>query len=215
MGVTSLMKDKLSLYYLFWIFLIGSVLGWVIEVVYTLIMDHTFINHSALVIGPFNAIYGFGTCLFTSLLYNYQKSPFWKIFLISFIGGSILEYICSLGMELTLGFTAWDYSRDFLNINGRICLKYSLMWGALGLIWIKIVFPFFISFIDTWNYEIGKRLTAVVLLFLIFDIALTISAVIRAKEKEHGVAANNVYERILDHTFNQEYLKNMFSNSWG
>ncbi len=209
------MKNKLSAYYLFWIFIIGSMLGWVIEVIYTLIMDHTFINHSALVIGPFNAIYGFGACLFTALLYHYQNKPAWKIFLVSFLGGSALEYICSWGMEFALGFTAWDYSQNFLNINGRICLIYSLMWGFLGVLWIKYIFPFIIRFIDKWNEEIAKKMTVAVTIFLVFDLAITISSVIRAKENERGIPAGNVYEVILDQTFNRDYLKNMFSNSWG
>lgn len=209
------MKNKVTTYYLFWIFLIGSVLGWFLEVIYSLIMDHTFINHSALVVGPFNVIYGLGACLLTILLYRYRHSSLIKIFLISFLGGSILEYICSWGMELVLGFSAWDYSGNFLNINGRICLEYSLMWGFLGILWIRYIFPLFIRFIDAWNYEIGRKMTVIISIFLIFDLALTISAVVRAKEKERGNEASNVYEVILDNTFNKDYLKNMFSNSWG
>lgn len=210
------MKDnKLTPYYLFWIFLIGSILGWVLEFFNTLIMDHTIINHSALVIGPINAIYGFGACLLTAALYHYQRSSAWQIFLVSFFWGSVLEYICSWGMELVLGFSAWNYSNMFLNINGRICLAYSLIWGFLGILWIKYIYPLFIKFIDSWNYEKGKKLSYILGIFLIFDVALTASAVVRAKEWERGIPADNVYEDILDHTFNRDYLKNMYSNSWG
>lgn len=208
-------ENKLTPYYLFWIFMIGSVLGWVLEFFNTLINDHTFINHSALVIGPINAIYGFGACLLTAMLYHYQNKPAWQIFVVSFISGSLLEYVSSWGMELVLGFTAWDYSNMFLNINGRICLEYSLIWGFLGILWIRYIFPLLVKFIDSWSYEKGKKLSCIISIFLIFDVALTVSAVVRAKEWERGIPANNLYENILDHTFNQKYLKNMFSNSWG
>lgn len=209
------MKDKISGYYLFWIFIIGSVCGWLIEFFFTLIMQHEFINHSALVIGPLNIIYGFGACILTILLYKYQDQELWKIFAISFLGGSILEYICSWGMELFLGFTAWDYSSKFLNINGRICLLYSVMWGFLGIIWIKFIYPWLIRFIDLWDYQKGRKISIILLVFLAFDAAITVSAIFRAKEKERGVMPNNVYEKVLDDTFNQDYLKNMFSNNWG
>ncbi len=208
------MKNKLSFYYLFWIFLIGSVAGWVIEFFYTLIFSHVLINHSALVIGPLNVIYGFGACLLSALLYRFQDKELWKIFVVSFITGTVLEYICSWGMELVLGFTAWDYSNDFLNINGRVCLVYSLMWGFLGIIWIRYIYPWLIKVIDLGNYEKGKKLSIILLIFLTFDTFLTFGAIIRAKEKERGIAPSNMYEKILDQTFNQDYLKNMFSNSW-
>lgn len=209
------MKNKLSAYYLFWIFLIGSICGWFIEFSYTLIFNHVFINHSALVIGPINAIYGFGACILTALLYHYQDAPLWKIFIISFLGGTVLEYVCSWGMDFALGFTAWDYSNSFLNINGRVCLAYSLMWGFLGIVWIKYVYPYLIKFIDLWSYQKGKRVSLILFALLALDAALTVSAVVRAKEKERGVAPGNIYESILDNTFNQDYLKNMFSNNWG
>ncbi len=208
------MKDKLNTYYLFWIFLIGSVFGWIIEVTFTLLKSHKFINHSALVLGPFNIIYGFGACLLTALLYRYQKKESWKIFMISFIAGSILEYICSWGMELFLGFTAWDYSNNFLNINGRVCLSYSIMWGLLGIFYIKFIYNWIIKFIDLWSYNKGKKISIFLLIFLAFDLALTVSAVARAKNKERNIPPVNVYENLLDHTFNQEYLKNMFCNNW-
>ncbi len=208
------MKDKLNAYYLFWIFLIGSVFGWTIEVIFTLIKNHEFINHSALVIGPFNVIYGFGACILTALLYRYQQKPNWQIFLISFVSGSLLEYICSWGMEFVLGFTAWDYSNNFLNINGRICLSYSIMWGLLGIIYIKFIYNWLIKFIDLWSYNRGKKISLVLLIFMAFDITLTTSAVVRAKNKDRNIPPANIYENLLDHTFNEEYLKNMFSNSW-
>lgn len=208
------MKNKLSFYYLFWIFLIGSVAGWVIEFFYTLIFSHVLINHSALVIGPLNVIYGFGACLLSALLYRFQDKELWKIFVVSFITGTVLEYICSWGMELVLGFTAWDYSNDFLNINGRVCLVYSLMWGFLGIVWIRYIYPWLIKIIDLGNYEKGKKLSIILLIFLTFDTFLTVGAIVRAKEKERGIAPSNMYEKILDQTFNQDYLKNMFSNSW-
>ena len=116
------MKSRENVYYLFWIFIIGCVVGWCIEGVFSLIKWKEFINHSAVVIGPFNAAYGLGALVLTALLFKFKDDKIWKIFLIGFIGGSILDYIMSLGMELVLGFTAWDYSKKPFNINGRICV---------------------------------------------------------------------------------------------
>ena len=205
---------KLKFYDLFYIFIIASIFGWVLEGVGSIIVDGMLINHSAVVIGPINAIYGVGACALTLLLYSDRDSSILKIFLISFIGCSILEYFMSFGMELVLGFTAWDYSAFFLNINGRICLLYSLLWGLLGVVWIKYIFPFVQKLIGKFNPKKGEILLKVLIVFLIFDILLTCSAVARAHAKDKGIPPQNAYEKFLDRTFNSKYLKNMYNNNW-
>ena len=118
-------------------------------------------------------------------------------------------------MELVLGFTAWDYSSKFLNINGRVCLTYSVFWGILAIFWIKLIYPYLMKFIEKLVYSLGKKIMVGLLVFLAFNILLTFSAVLRARECERGIAPQNGYERFLDKTFNQKYLKNMYNNSWG
>ena len=171
-----------KLYYLFWIFVFGSVVGWFIEGIYTYLKKGVIINHSAVVIGPFNMAYGLAACVLTTFLIKYKKSNSLKIFAIGFIGGTLLEYIMSIGMELTLGFTAWDYSRKPLNINGRVCLLYSIFWGILAIFWIKSIYPYVIKIIKKIDYDIGKKIAVGLAIFLLFDMAFTYSAVQRAKK---------------------------------
>lgn len=205
---------KLSFYNMFYIFILGSVFGWFIEGIYTLIKKGLLINHSALVIGPFNIVYGIGTLLFTIILYKYKDNSYIKLFIISFIFGTILEYILSLSMEFLVGFTAWDYSKKFLNINGRVALFYSICWGILGILWIKWCYPLVMKIIEKINYNFGKKLMIFLIIFLIFDTFLTFSAINRAREFDKGIKPANTYEKFLDKTFNSKYLKNMFNNSW-
>lgn len=205
---------KFNSYNLFYIFIIASILGWGIEGVYTLIKKGVLINHSALVIGPFNIVYGISACVLSIILSKYKDDSFIKIFIISFIGGTILEYLLSLSMELLLGFTAWDYSHKFLNINGRVALVYSIYWGILGVLWIKLCYSYIIKLIDKIDYSFGKKLMIGLTIFLILDSVFTMSAINRAREKDDGVPASNSYERFLDKTFNRDYLKNMFNNRW-
>lgn len=203
-----------KLYYLFWIFVFGSVVGWFIEGIYTYLKKGVIINHSAVVIGPFNMAYGLAACVLTTFLIKHKKSNSLKIFAIGFIGGTLLEYIMSIGMELILGFTAWDYSKKPLNINGRVCLLYSIFWGILAIFWIKSIYPYVIKIIKKIDYNIGKKIAVGLAIFLLFDMAFTYSAVERAKRNEKGIPPENRYEEILDKTFNKKYLKNMFNNNW-
>lgn len=203
-----------KLYKLLYIFIISSICGYFIELIWSLVTKGIFINHSAVVIGPFNFAYGICGVALTLLLYKFKDESYLKIFLLSFIGGSILEYIMSWGMELVLGFTAWDYSDNFLNINGRICLLFSIFWGFLGILWIKILYPQFDKILNKINPKIYKILIVCLSIFLLLDILLTISAVSRACNADKGIPPNNGYERFLDSTFNSKYLKNMFNDNW-
>ena len=203
-----------KLYKLLYIFIITSICGYFVELVWSLVTKGILINHSAVVIGPFNFAYGICGVVLTLLLYKFKDESYLKIFLLSFIGGSILEYIMSWGMELVLGFTAWDYSNSFLNINGRICLLFSIFWGILGILWIKILYPQIEKMLNKINPKIYKIFIICLTIFLLFDILLTVSSVNRAREADKGIPPSNGYERFLDNTFNSKYLKNMFNNNW-
>lgn len=204
-----------KIYKLLYIFIITSVCGYVIELFWSLITKGILINHSAVVIGPFNFAYGICGVALTLLLYKFKDESYIKIFLLSFIGGSILEYIMSLGMEVVLGFTAWDYSNNFLNLNGRICLLFSIFWGFLGILWIKILYPQIDKILNKINPKFYKIFIIILTIFLLLDILLTISSVNRARKADKGIPPNNNYEIFLDNTFNSKYLKNMFNDNWG
>lgn len=201
-------------YNMFYLFIIGSVLGYIVEFFWTLLRKGVFINHSAVVLGPFNFAYGFCAVVLTLLLYKFKNDSVIKIFCLSFIGGSILEYIMSFGMELILGFTAWDYSNYFLNINGRICFLFSLFWGILGVIWIKLLYPKIEKQLQKIEEEKSKIIVTSLVTFLILDTLLTFSAIARARSLDKGIPPSNGYETFLDNTFNKDYLKNMFNNNW-
>ena len=205
---------KLKFYDYFYMFLIGSIFGWILEGIGSIVIDHMLLNHSALVIGPFNVIYGVGACVLTAALLKFKDKNLLILFLIGFVGGSIVEYFMSWGMELVLGFTAWNYSKFFLNINGRICLAYSCIWGVLSIVWIKYLYPLMQKLIDKINPKIGQKLIVYISIFLAFDVMFTAQCIIRAKACDKGIAPQNGYERFLDNTFNSAYLKNMFSNHW-
>ncbi len=207
-------NEKLDFNKLFWLFIFGSILGWFIEGAWTLVYGGKLINHSAVVIGPFNMAYGICACLLSALLIRFKNDSPLKLFLIGFLGGSIIEYVMSWGMELVFGFTAWDYSHLFLNINGRICLLFSCFWGAIGIIWIKFFYPVIINVISKIEPKHNKKLQIIVIAFLVFDLLLTGCAIVRARACEKGIPPENAFESFLDKTFNKNYLVNMFNNNW-
>lgn len=208
-------KEVKNIYNLFWIFIIASVLGYFIEGLWTFFKKGVLINHTCVVIGPFGMAYGLGAIVLTLLLYKRRKDNFLKLFLIGFISGTVLEYLMSLGMELTLGFTAWNYSSKFWNLNGRVSILYSICWGILAVIWAKLVLENLLKFIKKMDYNLGKKIAYILIIFLIFDGLLTGIALQRSRAENKGIPPSNQFEELLDKTFNKEYLQNMFNNNWG
>lgn len=205
---------KLTFYDIFYTFIFGCVFGWIVEGIWTYIKKGLLINHSALVLGPFNLIYGLGAAALTLFLLKLRKSNVIKIFIVSFLTGTILEYVVSFLMEKTLGFVAWNYSTKFMNINGRVCLMYSIFWGILGIIWIKLIYPYLEKLIKKIPHKWGEIIKKVLIGFLIFDSILTLVAINRAKEQIHGIPASNIVEKTLDKLFGYDYLNNMYNYKW-
>ena len=148
--------------------------------------------------------YGLGAVVLTLLLYKRTKNKAWKLFILGFLGGTILEYIMSVGMEFVLGFSAWNYSAKFWNLNGRVSLLYSV---------VKVL-PTFIKFIKKMDFNIGKKMAYVLTVFLICDMIFTYVALDRSREESKGIPPANKFEEVLDKSFNKEFLQNMFNNNW-
>ena len=148
---------ELSFYKLFYLFIFGCVFGWTIEVIPNLLIDGVFYNHSSLVIGPFNLVYGLGAVLATILLYQFKNRSSLIIFISSAIFGTIFEYLMSLTMELLVGFTAWNYSHLPFNIDGRVSIRFTLFWGLLGIVWFKHLYPYLLDVINKFNKNIALK----------------------------------------------------------
>lgn len=131
----------------FLIFIIFSVVGWISEVLYVGIFhEHKFVNRGFLY-GPLCPVYGFGGIVIL-LLPPFLYSTWIPLFFSSMILCTIVEYFVSWFMEKIFHTRWWDYSHYKFNINGRICLLNSVLFGFLGLGVIHFVYPHIIQFLN-------------------------------------------------------------------
>ena len=128
-------KDKLIMY-----FLIYSFLGWVMESFYAVLVLGHFVKRGFL-FGPICPIYGFGAVIFI-LIFDGLKGHNVKKFFISMIVFSIFEFAASWILEMVFHLRWWDYSDAMFNIEGRICLSFSIVWGLAGIIFSNYLHPF-------------------------------------------------------------------------
>ena len=146
------------------------------------------------------------------LLWCFVRHGYLYSFIGGFMTGSVVEYACSYFQEMFFGSTSWDYSNIPLNLNGRICLLYSIFWGFLGVFWIKSVYPRFSIWVLKIPNRIGKILVWILLFFLLFDAAISSIAVFRWSERRDGKAASNAIERIVDERFPDSRMQRIYPN---
>lgn len=201
-----------SFYKLFWVFFIGCFVGVIVERLWCFIRTGTIEPRVGLIYGPLNPVYGIGACALTWALYPLRN----RSKLLSFVGGmvigSVVEYGCSFVQELFTGSTSWDYSNQPFNLNGRICLLYSIYWGVLGVIWIKDLYPRMAKGILKIPNRVGKPLTVALLAFMIFDCVMSGLSVLRWVERRAGEPAGGRIEVYFDEHYPDERMQAIYSN---
>ncbi|HZJ86037.1 MAG TPA: putative ABC transporter permease, partial [Erysipelotrichaceae bacterium] len=118
----------MDFYTLFIYFMIYSFLGWVIETIYCSLAEKRYVPRGFLN-GPLTPIYGFGAIGLIFLLQDIKTVSL--VFLSGVVATSFLEYVASYLLELIFDMHWWDYSGDKYNLNGRIKLKNSILFGIL------------------------------------------------------------------------------------
>ena len=191
---------------------IGCFGGVVIELMWCLLTNGYLESRSGLVYGPFNMVYGAGALVLTIALYRYRNRGRWLSFLGGFLVGSALEYFCSWAQEMLFGSVSWDYSHMPFNINGRICLIYSVFWGFLGIFWVKTLYPMMAQLILKIPNRAGKILTWALTAFFVFDCVVTLITVFRWSQRVEGIAASNAFWAFIDTRFPNARMQKIFAN---
>lgn len=121
-------------------FFIYSFLGWCGEVCAAAIHRKQFVNRGV-VSGPLCFIYGIAAVLFAIFLPELRESVF-LLFVAGVILSTVLEYVTGKMMEHVFHKKLWDYSAMKFNLDGYICLPYSLLWGVLTVVVMLFGNPF-------------------------------------------------------------------------
>ena len=203
----------MTFYKLFWVFFIGCFAGVVLETIYCLIQRGHYESRVGLIYGPFNLVYGIGALCLSGALYQFRNRGRVFSFVGGFIVGSVVDYACSWFQEVCFGSTSWDYSNMPYNLNGRICLLYSIFWGILGIFWIKDIYPRMAKWILKIPNKVGKPLTWALLVFMVFNSVMTLFTSLRWTARREGIAPRNAFETYLDEHYPDERMQKIFANA--
>lgn len=202
----------MNIYKILLICFIGSFAGVVVESLWCILTNGHLESRSGLVYGPFNLLYGVGAVALSLCLYNFRNRGNWISFLGGFLIGSAVEYACSWGQEILFGSRSWDYSHMPFNINGRICLLYSVFWGILGVIWIKNIYPRMAKVILKIPNRMGKVITMILVVFFVFDGAISAISMFRWSHRTKGIEPSNSFWQFIDERFPDERMERIYAN---
>jgi len=198
----------------FFLFFLYSVLGWIVETSYVAVIDKKIVNRGFL-IGPYLPIYGLSSIIMILYLSQYKENPL-TVFLLAIFVCSFLEYITSYLMEKIFKARWWDYSNLKFNLNGRVCLRNSTLFGILGLLLIYIVNPLLIKLIINMNETWLLIIIITCLIIFIIDFIISFNVIMKIKHNfdELKLDATVEIRKLIDTKLKRKYLNNRIFNAF-
>ena len=162
-------RKKLPRVYLYFIyFILFAFIGWLLETCFSFYALGHFTKRGFLY-GPLCPIYGWGALILIMFFGRYRKNNL-KLFIYSAIVFTAFEYLVSYGMEALFSLKWWDYTEEFMNLNGRVSIFYTFAWGIIAILFINFIYPFFKKKLNVLLSKIPYKVQviAVYILFAIF-----------------------------------------------
>lgn len=206
---------------LFWIFVIVSVLGCIIETIVCIVQEGHFEVRQGVIYGPFIPVYGAGAILFYILVpkitgttvENAKHANWFKVFLYTMVLGGVTEYLFSYGQECLFGTVSWEYGHLPFNINGRTGLIHCLYWGLGGIIFIRYIYPYTQKMNNSSHSSRNTKIATVAFfIFMIFNMVISMLAGQRQYERTQNVVAETKLDQFLDEHYPDSIMDIIFSN---
>lgn len=147
---------ELNFYTLCVIYLVYSFLGWVAETVVATIKGRAFVNRGV-ASGPFCFVYGTAAVLMAVGFADLRSTPV-ALFLGCAANATVVEWVTAKLLERMHRRRWWDYSDKKFNLDGYVCLQYSVLWGLLGMasvLWGNVLLLRLCALLPGWLLHIG------------------------------------------------------------
>lgn len=206
-------EKPLSFPTLLWLFIAGSLLGFVMEGVWHVLRTGAWGFRVATLWGPFCIIYGAGAVAMYLIALRAECKRRLHQFLAFALAGSAVEYLSSLFQEAAFGTVSWDYSHHALNLGGRISLKMTLIWGVLGMVLMYLLLPLLLTAFNRLHLTERTTLCRAAAVFMCVNLLWTGAALLRWQERTLSSApAGNALEAWMDHAWPDERMQQRFPN---
>lgn len=187
------------------LFVIGSIMGYIIEVIYKRVVSKKKWVNPGFMFGPYLPIYGFGTIILyqiSEIILSRINVPILIEILIVigvfFLSLTLLEFVAGIFFLKKFNLRLWNYSDRRFNFKGVICLRYSIYWTIIGVTYYYLLHPLFLSIV---SFSLGSLITQLVLFSILGIILIDAYTSFNLKEK---------INKALDNLANQyAYIKEL------
>lgn len=199
-----------AIYRLFWIYVICGVAGFVIETVWCWIDFQEFTSRTSNLFFPISCVWGVGgVVLYLTTLKNHWNNGIY-IFAKCTLVGTVFEFLCGYLGEHLLEVTFWDYSGMPLHIGKYINLPFCMVWGLIGVLWVRKVYPLLKQKLEKPVRGSGRLAVNLFLMFMIVSQLFTGTALLRMHARQEGEAAESRMAQVLDTCFTDQMLQAYF-----
>lgn len=125
---------------LFWYFLLYSFLGFLLEVAFARVIRSPKRDRKCFLLLPLCPVYGLGALGILAAGEIFGGHPL----VLALAGGgaaTAAEYFMGKFYQRVLGVDFWDYSDMPMNLEGKVCLPFSVAWGVLALGLVYLIHP--------------------------------------------------------------------------
>ncbi len=175
-----------------WYFMIYSIIGWMIEVSYHAVTMGKVVNRGFLN-GPLCPVYGSGVLMVLMVvdlcgeLFGFEtdlsRAKVIELFIIGIIFATLIELIAGFLLDQLFHARWWDYRDRRFNLNGYICLEFSIYWG-LGIAFVlRVIQPVFENIVSSIPVRISWILLSAFYLIFIIDIVLTVLTILKLNKQ--------------------------------
>ena len=158
----------------FWYFLFYGFLGYLLEKLFAYVVRSPHRVRKGFLLAPICPVYGLAMCAVLALGAERVK-PFWELALLGGTAATAVEYAVHWACEAVLGVQFWDYSATKMDVNGRICLPFSVAWGLLSAAAVRFLHPI----VAALAARVPPAVTNAVLLCLGIDALWSIGVLLR------------------------------------
>lgn len=195
---------------LFWLFIAGSLLGVLLEGVFCILHYGHWETHTVAVWGPFCIIYGIGAVVLYVQAILLEKQNTIIQFVAFALITTVIEYFCGALLKYGLHMRAWDYSKKFLNIDGLVCLNFTIAWGIAGVVFSKWGVPA-LKLVFSKMHGIGWNIACICLsIFMTVNLLVTAACIVRWSHRHQGIAPRNRVEQYIDETWDDSRMEKRF-----
>ena len=174
--------DNVTMPQLLVLFAIYSFLGWIIEVVYRSITQRQLIN-AGFLYGPLIPIYGFGAIFIIFLEFLIHAWPLPVKFAVYGVLLTALEYGTGFLFEKIFKLKLWDYSKNKFNFHGRVCLLFSAFWTAMALIFVMVIHPPVLRYVQSLEKSFVNMFSTVLPVYVLTDLVFSIISITEFRRK--------------------------------